>query len=319
MKLGIIGSGKIVHDFLTALPIPGLELAAIATTKRSAQVGQDLAKKYHIHKCYDDYLEMLKDPDVDTVYVATPPSMHYQMCRDSLEAGKNVICEKPFVFTPDEALDLKKTADEHGGLIAEAITTVYLPNFQALQKDLAKIGPVHVVSLNYTQYSSRYDAFLQGEILPAFNPKLGGGALLDLNVYNIHLATALFGAPKAVHYYPNMQKNVDTSGILILTYEDKQATLTAAKDSQAFFKNQSLIAGEKGFISFAGSPGALASYRLDLGGGQDEEKTLSVKHRMIPEFAAFVHMMDNRDQLACDRAFQHSLEVIQVLNDAQNG
>lgn len=114
MKLGIIGSGKIVHDFLTALPIPGLELASIATTKRSVQVGQDLAKKYHIHKCYDDYLEMLKDPNVDTVYVATPPSMHYQMCRDSLEAGKNVICEKPFVFTPDEALDLKKTADEHG-------------------------------------------------------------------------------------------------------------------------------------------------------------------------------------------------------------
>lgn len=94
MQLGIIGSGKIVRDFLTALPLPGLKLAAIATTKRSAATCQELADQYGISRVYDDYLEMLKDDQVDTVYVATPSSMHYQMCLDSLAAGKNVICEK---------------------------------------------------------------------------------------------------------------------------------------------------------------------------------------------------------------------------------
>lgn len=72
MQLGIIGSGKIVRDFLTALPLPGLKLAAIATTKRSAATCQELADQYGISRVYDDYLEMLKDDQVDTVYVATP-------------------------------------------------------------------------------------------------------------------------------------------------------------------------------------------------------------------------------------------------------
>ncbi|ADY84367.1 hypothetical protein [Lactobacillus delbrueckii] len=97
-----------------------------------------------------------------------------------------------------------------------------------MASDLQLLGPVHVVSLNYTQYSSRYDRFLAGDISPAFNPRLGGGALLDLNVYNIHLAVSLFGAPLDVHYFPNLQKGVDTSGVLVLAYDDKQASLTAA-------------------------------------------------------------------------------------------
>ena len=115
---------------------------------------------------------MLKDDQVDTVYVATPSSMHYQMCLDSLAAGKNVICEKPFVFTTEEALELKQLADQKGCLITEAITNRYLPAFKSLASDLQLLGPVHVVSLNYTQYSSRYDRFLAGDIAPAFNPRL---------------------------------------------------------------------------------------------------------------------------------------------------
>ncbi|WP_244660719.1 Gfo/Idh/MocA family protein, partial [Lactobacillus nasalidis] len=298
---------------LTALPLPGLSLAAIATTKRSAATGQSLAAEYGIQRAYDDYLDMLKDDNVDTVYVATPSSMHFQMCLDSLEAGKNVICEKPFVFTAKEALELKQLADRKGCLITEAITSRYLPAFRALKEDLALLGPIHVASLNYTQYSSRYDRFLEGDIAPAFNPRLGGGALLDLNVYNVHLAISLFGAPLDVHYFPNMQKGVDTSGVLELSYDDKQASLVAAKDSEAFFHNQSLLAGEKGAISFTGSPGDLRRYRLETAAGQTDRTFDPDLHRMVPEFKEFIRMFDGRDQAAADRAFAHSLQVITVL------
>ncbi|CDR82855.1 Gfo/Idh/MocA family oxidoreductase [Lactobacillus delbrueckii subsp. lactis] len=319
MQLGIIGSGKIVRDFLTALPLPGLKLAAIATTRRSAATGQELADQYGISRVYDDYLEMLKDDQVDTVYVATPSSMHYQMCLDSLAAGKNVICEKPFVFTTEEALELKQLADQKGCLITEAITNRYLPAFKSLASDLQLLGPVHVVSLNYTQYSSRYDRFLAGDIAPAFNPRLGGGgALLDLNVYNIHLAISLFGAPLDVHYFPNLQKGVDTSGVLVLAYDDKQASLTAAKDSQAFAHNPSLIAGEKGAISFIGSPGDIRSYRLETADGQTAKNFDPDLHRMIPEFTEFIRIFDQKDKTAADQAFAHSLQVIAVLEAARD-
>nr|WP_269323785.1 Gfo/Idh/MocA family oxidoreductase [Lactobacillus delbrueckii] len=157
-----------------------------------------MADQYGISRVYDDYLEMLKDDQVDTVYVATPSSMHYQMCLDSLAAGKNVICEKPFVFTTEEALELKQLADQKGCLITEAITNRYLPAFKSLASDLQLLGPVHVVSL--------------------------------------------FGAPLDVHYFPNLQKGVDTSGVLVLAYDDKQASLTAAKDSQAFAHSLRVIA-----------------------------------------------------------------------------
>lgn len=73
------------------------------------------------------------------------------------------------------------------------------------------MGDVKIVQLNYSQYSSRYEAFKQGQIAPVFDPKKAGGALMDLNVYNIHFVAGLFGEPKAVHYYPNMKKGVDTS------------------------------------------------------------------------------------------------------------
>ena len=76
------------------------------------------------------------------------------------EHGKNVICEKPFVQSTAEAEELKKLADEKDLIIAEAITNLYLENFKQIKAEIAKIAPIHIINLNYTQYSSRYDAFL---------------------------------------------------------------------------------------------------------------------------------------------------------------
>lgn len=245
MKLGIIGSGKIVHDFLSiANQIPNLELTALSTTKRSHQIGKDLQTKYNITKLYEDNNDLFNDPNVDTVYVAVPNSLHYSISKLALQAGKNVICEKPFVATTDEACELKKIADENKLIIIEAITNIYLDNFKFIENNLDKIAPIHVVNLNYTQYSSRYDAFLAGDIQPAFDPKKDGGALMDLGIYNLHIILKLFGKPNSINYFPTIQRNIDTSGILHLSYSDKQVSSIAAKDS--FSPNVSTIEGEKG-------------------------------------------------------------------------
>lgn len=318
MKLGIIGSGKIVHDFLTiADQISDLELTALATTKRSHQIGLDLQKKYQITKLYDNNADLFNDPDVDTVYVAVPNSLHFSISKEALEAGKNVICEKPFVATVDEARELKVIADQKKLIIIEAITNIYLENFKFIEENLDKIAPIHVVNLNYTQYSSRYDAFLAGDIQPAFDPKKDGGALMDLGIYNLHIIIKLFGKPESINYFPTMQKNIDTSGILHLSYSDKQASSIAAKDS--FSPNVSTIEGEKGALIIYGHPNEIPKVGMQLKG--QEVKVINnnkYSHRMVAEFIEFTKIIDQHKFKEADHAFVHSLNTLSVLQEAKS-
>ncbi|WEV70750.1 Gfo/Idh/MocA family oxidoreductase [Lactobacillus sp. ESL0785] len=317
MKLGIIGSGKIVHDFLTtANQITGLELMAISTTKRSEQIARDLAKQYGIKEVFADNDRLYHDPNVDTIYVAVPNSLHYAVVKKAVMAGKNVICEKPYVDTTAEAIELKQLADQHDVIIVEAITNIHLPNYQAIKQLLPKIGPIHIVALNYTQYSSRYDNFLKGNIAPVFDPAKGGGTLTDLNIYNIHLAVGLFGKPEQVQYYPVMQKQIDTSGILNLAYPDKQATLIAAKDCYA--TPRSFIEGEKGTIYFDGSTGVLDSFTVEMRSGAKKQVNLNqFPHRMASEFTDFVNIIDHHDVKTANELYDHSVAVMAVLAQAK--
>lgn len=130
------------------------------------------------------------------------------------------------------------------------MTVLYLANYMHLKQDLKKIGKVHVIALNLTQISSHYQEFLAGEHIAKFDRKMGGGALMDMNIYNINFCVSLFGQPKQITYLPTIQRNTGTSGILNLTYDDKQASLIAVKD--AIGPTRSYIEGEKGLIYFDG-------------------------------------------------------------------
>ena len=317
MKLGIIGSGKIVHDFLTtADKIADLELAAISTTPRSKQIAQDLAEQYQIAEVFSDNDELYCDPNVDTVYVAVPNSLHYGVVKQAILNGKNVICEKPYVATVAEAKELKKLADEYHVIIVEAITNIHLENYLAIKRALSKIAPIHIASLNYTQYSSRYDDFLEGKIAPVFDPAKDGGTLMDLNIYNIHLAVGLFGKPEAVQYYPVMQKGIDTSGILNLTYPEMQASLIASKD--CYTTPRSFIEGEKGSIFFDGSTGVIDRFSIELRNGDTDSFEFNhYKHRMASEFNDFVKIIDNHDTKTADELYDHSITVMDVLAQAK--
>ena len=318
MKLGIIGSGMIVQDFLTtADQIDNLELTAISSTKRSAGIAQELAQKYNISQTYTDNEELISDSNVDTVYIGVPNFLHYSLAKLALEHGKNVICEKPFVLSTAEAEELKRLADEKDLIIVEAITNIYLENYKKIKEELDNIAPIHIVSLNYTQYSSRYDAFLEGKIAPVFDPKKDGGALMDLNIYNIHLAAGLLGLPDKVKYYANIQKGIDTSGILHLSYPDKQVTLIGSKDS--YVTPRSFIEGEKGSIYFDGSTGTLDNFTVEMRGQKPKRYNFNkYPHRMASEFTAFAEMIDQHDVRRADEAFVNTLETMKILTAAKN-
>lgn len=318
INLGIVGSGMIVHDFLSiANQIPNLNLTAISTTKRSEKVGQELSKNYDIKYSYSDNEELYNNDEVNTVYVGVPNNLHYEVAKQALLAGKNVICEKPFVDTVDQARELKKIADKQGVFLVEAITNIYLANFNYLKEHLKTIGPIHQVALNFTQYSSRYDNFLNNIIEPVFDYQKNGGALMDIGIYNIHLTVGLFGKPKHVQYFPVIQKKVDTSGTLMLTYSDMQVSSIAAKDS--YVTDQwSYIEGEKGTLKIKGSLGQLDEVELDLKGKKPQSIKLNkYSDRMVAEFVEFSRMIKENDKEAANKAFEHSLTVLEVLEDAR--
>lgn len=117
-----------------------------------------------------DYDSILSNPEIDTVYVALPNHLHYHYAKQALEAGKHVICEKPFTLRERELMSCRQWLKKNLFLL-EAITNQYLPNFQVIKDQLANLGDIKIVSCNYSQYSSRYDTFKRGDILPAFDPQ----------------------------------------------------------------------------------------------------------------------------------------------------
>ena len=316
MKLLIAGAGFIVSDFLPITKdLKNTKLVGIAGTTSDLDRMKEDQAKYGIEKIYTDYDQALKETNSDTVYAAVPNSLHYSFAKKALLAGKNVICEKPFTVKYDEFKELKQIAKEKQLILVEAITNQYLTNYKNLKQSLSEVGEIKIVSMNYSQYSHRYDAFKQGKVLPVFDHKKGGGALMDLNIYNIHFLVVLFGMPKKVEYHANIERGVDTSGILTLDYDNFKAVSIAAKDVAA--PVTSLIEAEKETIIVNGPANVMNSF--DIVGQQNKIQHVDDKiytHRMYEEFVAFEKMIDNTDLDKDKKALEHSDQVMQIVEQA---
>ncbi len=280
MNLGILGTGKIVQEFLPEMENLNIPYKAILGTLRSKERVEKLAAQYKLQKIYFDYDELLKDENLDTIYIALPNNLHYEFAKKALLADKNVIIEKPAVTTFEEFQDLKQLAADKKKIMLEAVTLHYLPAYKNIRADLQKLGDIKIVSMNYSQYSSRYDAFKRGEILPAFDPKKAGGALMDINVYNINFAVGLFGAPKTFSYSANIENGIDTSGVMVLDYGKFKAVCIGAKDCEAL--TVSTIQGDKGNILMEIPPNRIDAYILNYNNGEGSVEAFDEdKHRMI--------------------------------------
>jgi predicted dehydrogenase len=316
MKLGIAGTGMIAKDFLSIKEqIPGLTVCALLTTKKSEASTRELADQYGIESVFTQYDQLLTSR-VDTIYVALPNHLHFKFAKEALEAGKHVIVEKPFTSNDREAHILCNLAREKNLFLFEAVTTLYLPNYKRIKDSLSKLGDIKIVQCNFSQYSTRYDSFKQGQVLPAFDPSSSGGALMDINIYNLHYVVGLFGEPERFEYFPNMERGIDTSGILVLSYKSFQCSLTGAKDcaSPPVYK----IQGDKGWIlqeTTANVCGAFTLMRNDGTSitGNDNHKS----HRMIYEFIEFQKMIQNHELEQCYEILNHTLLVSKIQTRAR--
>ena len=315
MQIGIVGAGMTVPWFLEAAKlIPEMEVRALFARKEEKR--KEICEKYQVPVAYDSYEKLLADQSIDVLYLPVPNHLHYSFTKQALEAGKHVILEKPFTVTYEEAKKLAELARAKGLVLFEAITNQYNANYEKVRELLPGLGDVKIVQLNFSQYSSRYEAFKQGNIAPVFDAAKAGGALMDLNVYNIHFVVGLFGEPKAVHYYPNMEKGVDTSGILVMEYPTFQCVCVAAKDCGAPLSVN--IEGDKGCMFSHSNSGRFEEFSYQENKQEPIHYELARRDSIFAEeLTAFTEYYVNKNRAELDRRLEHSLRVMKVLDAAR--
>lgn len=186
MNMAILGAGKIAGTMAkTMSEMKWINSYAIAS--RSAEKAENFAKEYGVEKAYGSYEEMVKDPEVELVYVASPHSHHYEHIRLCLEHGKHVLCEKAFTVNEAQAREVFALAKEKNLLLTEAMWVRYLPMARTLQ-DVIRSGEIGTVS---TVTANLY--YLIDGVERIQNPALAGGALLDVGVYTLTFASLVMG------------------------------------------------------------------------------------------------------------------------------
>ncbi len=313
MRIAMVGNGKIVHSCLDAINrIDDISCDAVCVRPGSIEKGEQLCAQYGITKLYSDYGQLLRDNEIDFIYIGLPNHLHFEYVQAALQANKHVICEKPFTINAAELEQLTVLAQQKQLFLFEAITNIYTPNTAEIQKALPDIGPVKLVQSNYSQLSSRYAHYLAGDVHPAFDPKMAGGALYDINIYNIHLCCYLFGVPLTVSYTCNKGFNgVDTSGVMQLQYDGFIAQCCGAKDSDS--PGQMVIQGEKGYIRLLGATNAVASVAVTIAGNTRIINHQDEGNHMVYELRRFASMYQQQALAECYRYLQHSVEVMHVL------
>ena len=314
MNLCAIGTGAITKSMLKEYARSDV-LHVTAIYSRKEETGRAMAEEFGIPRVFTDMNEMLSDPDIDMVYVASPNSIHYGQAKAALLAGKHVICEKPFAPTVAEADDLIRIAKEKGLFLFEAITTAHHPHYAYVKENLPKLGKLKLVTATFCQFSSRYPALLAGKVSPVLDHAFAGGALMDINLYNIHFVVGLFGAPKSVRYFPNRHETgVDTSGIVILEYEDFQCQCTGAKDSAA--RNGVQIIGEDGYIEVTPIASNCQNVELNIR-GQEPVTSHYPENAWYYEVQDISRIVAAGDYAFCYQALDVTHNVVDVLEKAR--
>ena len=321
MKVLTIGTSLITEKFISALKQVD-ETQLVAVYSRSQEKAEAFAQKMGAAYAFNDLSEALRSDLFDTVYVASPNTIHFEQVKLALLANKHVLCEKPFTSIKKQLEELIELAKQRQLMLMEAITTIHMPNFKIIQEKIADLGDIKLINANYSQFSSRYEKYKNGIVTNIFDPEFDGGALRDINVYNIHFTTYLFGRPKNVIYYPNQGFNkVDTSGVLILEYDQFKAVLIGAKDSSS--QSFGLIQGEKQTIKVHGSSlgqvekVALLGPITDANASRETDISIAQEMHMTYEIEVFKDLIKTQDFELRNHYLNHSLLVLEVLEKAE--
>lgn len=242
MKIGVLGTGGIVRSVTPTLQrMKDIECYAIAS--RTLERAEKAAEEYGYEKAYGNYEELVADPLVELVYVATPHSRHYDDMKLCIAHGKPVICEKSFTMNAKQAKEIRELAKEAGVFVTEAIWPRYMPSRTLIQEtiDSGIIGTVSTLTANLS--------YIISGVKRIQDPELAGGALLDVGVYGINFALMHFGEEiERIESSVQMtETGVDAMESITIFYKNgRMAVLTHGIYGRSDRKG--IFYGDKGYI-----------------------------------------------------------------------
>ena len=289
VRIAVVGTNFISDRFMDALSeCDGV--SAVAVLSRREETGRAFADKYAIPKIYCDLDALLADSDIDALYVASPTLCHEEQSCRAMLAGKHVLCEKMMSADLDGAIRMIEVSEKTGRVLLEAMRPAHDPVYDAVRAALPRLGKIRRATLEFCQYSSRYDAFLSGRVENAFNPKLKNSALADIGIYPLHAALMLFGEPETVRADSVFLSNgFEGFGMMELGYSDMIANITYSKISDSV--NPSIIEGELGSLT-VNKISAPTELVLHLRGAAPEVLDIApFRNNMVCEIRAFRDMI----------------------------
>lgn len=246
IRIAVVGTNWITRQFVDAAHESG-HYKLTAVYSRTLEQAQAFANDYPVEHLFTDLNAMAQSDAIDAVYIASPNSLHARQSQLFLSHKKHVICEKPFASNIREAQAAIECARENQVVLFEAFKTASLPNFLALKQALPKIGKIRKALLNYCQYSSRYQRYLDGENPNTFNPAFSNGSIMDIGFYTLATAVALWGEPKSVNATASLlDSGVDAHGSVQMNYGDFDVNLLHSKVSDSHIPSE--IQGEAGCL-----------------------------------------------------------------------
>ena len=251
LKWGILGPGNIARDFAQALNRVNGEVYAVAS--RNKERAEKFARENNVKKAYGSYDEIIKDKDIDVVYIATPHSNHYEYIIKSLNNNKHVLCEKAITVNERELEEALKIAREKNLVLEEAMTLFHMPLYEKVIKKINKedLGKVNMVQVSFGSFKE-YD-----ENNRFFNLDLAGGALLDIGTYALSFARYFLSSmpEEILSTVKKAKTGVDEkSGIILKTKEDEIATISLAFRSK--MPKRGIVSCDNGFITIDNFPRA---------------------------------------------------------------
>ena len=314
MNLAVIGTSKIAQKLTsTFLTFPDMQVNAVYS--RTKEKGKEFASVFSCTKVYTDLEDMVNDKEIDLVYIASPNALHVAQSKICLQHGKHVFCEKPIAFSRDELDSLIALAKQNHCFFQEAMTVTYMPNISILKQAIQDKHP-HLLTCDLSQYSIQYDALKQGEISNVFAKQMKGGALYDLGVYCLHFVYGILGYPKAMTKYDVRYTNgIDTSGVIVMQYEQCNAIISYGKDSKGSAHTR--IQCEEGYYDMEGACSRLRTIVFHDEQGTHALGTETKENHHWYEVDAFLKMIQKNNHAFQQQQWEQSLAVCQLLEELQ--
>ena len=241
LSYGILSTSSIAPRFIAAVRA-GNAGQILALSSRTEEKAKEKAALWEIPRFYGSHEELLRDPDVDIVYISTVNALHYRWARAALEAGKHVVCEKPMTTSAAQTKELFALAKEKGRFLMEAEKMLFLPAILEVKRRIenGELGQLYMAELSHS-FPASYNGWM-------FDENAGGGPLLSSGIYAVQLLTWLFGPITEIR---GTKSALDT-GVewqYILTGRTESGVLFSAKNStRAILDNTAKLYGTVGWV-----------------------------------------------------------------------